>query len=270
MANINQLVNKAEDVMDQVLRHGKHILPHIARLFIIGTFIEDGFRMYVQWGEQRDFMNDTWGCGYYLASFFVLYNLFGQLGGCVLILIRKFVEIACIDLFLIILLQSVAYSALWDLKFFLKNLALAGGIVLLWAESKSEGHSLFAGLPSAGVDRPKTYMQLGGRVLLVCMCLTLLRFEFVWLQVVQNVVAIALVFFIAVGYKTKLASMTLAVWLMVLNCWLNAWWMLPSTSYSRDFLKYDFFQTLSVVGGLLLVVALGPGGYSMDEHKKKW
>ena len=138
------------------------------------------------------------------------------------------------------------------------------------AESKAEGRSLFAGLPSIGENTPKTYLQLSGRILLVFMFLTLLRFELSFLQLLQNLVGTALVVLIAVGYKTKLASLILVVWLTLLNIYFNAWWNIPSYKPMRDFLKYDFFQTLSVVGGLLLVVALGPGGYSVDEHKKKW
>ena len=151
-----------------------------------------------------------------------------------------------------------------------RNLALIGGVILLWAESKAEGKSLFAGLPSLGENTPKTYMQLSGRILLVLMFLTLLRFEFSILQLFQNIIGTVLILLIAVGYKTKLASLILVAWLTILNMYFNAWWNIPDYKPMRDFLKYDFFQTLSVIGGLLLVVALGPGGYSMDEHKKKW
>ena len=154
-----------------------------------------------------------------------------------------------------------------------RNVALSGGVLLLLAESQAEktGRSIFAGLPSLGENsKHKTYMQLSGRVLLVFMFLTLLRFEISFLQLVQNVIGLSLVVLIAVGYKTRLACLVLGAWLSVINFYANAWWTYSSDKPIHDFLKYDFFQTLSVVGGLLLVVAIGPGGYSMDEHKKKW
>lgn len=63
------------------------------------------------------------------------------------------------------------------LHLLLRNLALGGGLLLLLAESRSEGKSMFAGVPSMGESSPKQYMQLGGRVLLVLMFMTLLHFD---------------------------------------------------------------------------------------------
>jgi len=56
--------------------------------------------------------------------------------------------------------------------------------------------------------------------------------------------------------------------LMLQNFYFNAFWM--ANSYEVDFVRYDFFQTTSVVGGLLMVVALGPGGHSLDKAKKSY
>nr|BAH13091.1 unnamed protein product [Homo sapiens] len=211
----NDLMGTAEDFADQFLRVTKQYLPHVARLCLISTFLEDGIRMWFQWSEQRDYIDTTWNCGYLLASSFVFLNLLGQLTGCVLVLSRNFV-------------------------------------------------------PTMRESSPKQYMQLGGRVLLVLMFMTLLHFDASFFSIVQNIVGTALMILVAIGFKTKLAALTLVVWLFAINVYFNAFWTIPVYKPMHDFLKYDFFQTMSVIGGLLLVVALGPGGVSMDEKKKEW
>ncbi|KAH8034467.1 hypothetical protein HPB51_024468 [Rhipicephalus microplus] len=152
----------------------------------------------------------------------------------------------------------------------MRSVSLIGALLLLVAESRVEAKSLFAGVPSLGENKPKSYMQLTGRILLVFMFITMLRLELSVLQMLQNLVATALMVLVTVGYKTKLCALVLVLWLTAVNVWVNAWWSVPSYRPMRDFLKYDFFQTMSVIGGLLMVVSLGPGGVSLDEHKKHW
>jgi len=263
-------VSKAEDIADNVLRQTKTVLPHIGRFCLISTFIEDGIRMWVQWGEQRDYIASTWSCGMFLASMFVLINMVGQIGSCVGILVRKQVPILCGVLFFIIGLQTVAYSILWDIKFLARNLALVGAVLLLLAESKTEDKSLFAGVPTLDTYNPKSYMQLSGRVLLVLMFMTLLHLSFDPLDLIQNIIGSALMICVMIGYKSKLTAMVLVVWLMIINLAQNQFWRYAVTRAMHDFLKYDFFQTMSVIGGLMLIVAHGPGGVSMDERKKRY
>ena len=117
--------------------------------------------------------------------------------------------------------------------------------------------------------RPKSYLQLAGRVLLSLMFLVLLRLEANPLQIVYTLVTSLLMLLISVGYKTKFSAVLLFVLLLVHNITHNCFWTVGSRKPLHDFLKYDFFQTLSFMGGLLMVVVIGPGEVSIDGKKKQ-
>ena len=92
-------------------------------------------------------------------------------------------------------------------------MSLCGALLLLLAESRVEGRSMFAGVPSLGDNKPKSYMQATGRILVVFMFVTVIHFEFHPFVVLQNIVAIALMGLVTVGYKAKLSSLVLVLWL---------------------------------------------------------
>lgn len=152
----------------------------------------------------------------------------------------------------------------------MRNLSLSGGLILLLVESKPDAKSLFAGVPTLGDNKPKNYLQFAGRFLLIIMFLTLIRLDYSIIHIIINFLGTALIILVAVGYKTKLSALTLVIMLSFLNIIVNPFWTIESDKPLHDFLKYDFFQTMSVIGGLLFIVALGPGGVSLDEHKKRW
>ena len=152
---------------------------------------------------------------------------------------------------------------------FNRNLSLSGALLLLLAESSGEVKTMFAGLPSMGINQRQNYMQLAGRVLVVFMFLTLFKFDLSPLRIIMLVGGAVLTTCVFIGYKTKLAAIVLVILLAILNVVLNSFWSIPYNRIMRDFVKYDFFQTLSVIGGLLFVVALGPGGVSVDERKRE-
>jgi uncharacterized membrane protein YphA (DoxX/SURF4 family) len=94
--------------------------------------------------------------------------------------------------------------------------------------------------------------------------------EFTPLRIAVSIISFVGCIMVVVGFKAKWSAVFLVAFLCISNVLLNNWWSLHHLHPKRDFLKYDFFQTLSIIGGFLLLVNLGPGGISVDEQKKNY
>merc|ERR1712088_553310 len=247
-----------EDTAELATKAAKPVLPHLARILLVATFLEDGIRMWTQFVEQREYIMILWGCGHFLASLFVTINLICEISAVAMVVNRFLTNVACGILIFVVVLQTLVFGIVFDWHFLLRNLALCGAVLLVAAEAWAEEDK-----------RPKSYLQLTGRVLLAFMFLSLIRFEADATQMIYTLVTSILMGLISVGYKTKLSALALVSLLFIHNITHNCFWTINARKPLRDFLRYDFFQTLSFMGGLVMVVVIGPGEVSFDE-KKKW
>jgi len=222
-----------------------------------------------QWGDQNWYLQKhrkfPWG----ISHFFLLLNIVTMLGGSASIIMKRYSEIAVGSLLGVILVQGFGYGLIFDINFFLRNLSVVGGLLMVFSDSMVTRKSAFAGLPTLSDDDRRKYFQLTGRVLLIFLFIgVILQGKWTFARVVVSIVGLAACVMVAVGFKARWASAFLVILLSIFNVAVNNWWTVHSAHPQRDFLKYDFFQTLSIVGGLLLLVNMGAGGISVDAKKK--
>ncbi|SGY74956.1 BQ5605_C005g03390 [Microbotryum silenes-dioicae] len=282
---------KAEDLIDAATRPVRPWLPGLGRFLIVVTFLEDALRILTQLSDQNYYLQIHRGFPWGISHIFLLTNVaVSQHEGlsrsrgltfssssspCQIMLVCSFLVVgkklplyANGGLFCVVLAQGFGYGLIFDLNFFLRNLSVIGGLLMVLSDSLSQRKSSVVGIPSMGLndaDRKK-YCQLAGRILLVFLFLGFVfNGQFSLTRGFVSVTGLVACVMVAVGYKAKLSALFLVVVLSTFNFFANNWWSVHSSHPQRDFLKYDFFQTLSIVGGLLLLVNLGPGDFSVDK-----
>ncbi|WFC97830.1 ER-derived vesicles protein erv29 [Malassezia yamatoensis] len=267
---IKDYSSQAEDWIDTWSQPIKPYLPALGRFLIVVTFLEDAVRIFTQWGDQTTYLNRYRGLPYILTQMFLLVNVIVMLSASILVIVRRYAEISVGSLLGVIILQGLGYGLITDVNFFLRNLSVVGGLLMVLSDSfANQRKAIFAGLPNISETDKRIYFQFAGRVLLIFLFIGFV-FQGDWspFRVAVSVLGLGACIMVVVGFKARWSAIFLVMLLSILNVAVNNFWTVHSAHPQRDFLRYDFFQTLSIVGGLLLLVNMGPGGLSMDERKK--
>ena len=67
------------------------------------------------------------------------------------------------------------------------------------------------------------------------------------------------------GWKARLAAAGLAVFVVVITPIFHNFWAMPAAQQMMQ--QQAFFKNFAIVGGLLVVVAFGAGGWSLDGRR---
>jgi uncharacterized membrane protein YphA (DoxX/SURF4 family) len=151
----------------------------------------------------------------------------------VLIIIRKHSEYAVVGLVGVVITQALGYGLIFDLNFFLRNLSVVGGLLMVLSDSWVRKRFAPAGLPQLDEKDRKMYIQLAGRVLLIFL---FVGFIFagewnIWRVFVSMFGFVACVMVI-VGFKAKFSAILLVLILSIFNIFVNNFWTVSCKIYA--------------------------------------
>lgn len=261
--------SKVEDLVDAYSGPIKPYVPAIGRFLMVATFYEDAIRIISQWSDQIFYLNTYRHIPYFIVILFLLLNVIVMMIASTMLIGRKRPDVSTCVLIAVVISQGLFYGLFTEGSFLLRSFSVIGGLLLAFSDSIVKDRRSLAGLPMADTKDNKRYFLLAGRIMLVLLFIgftfssswTLGRF---FIILIGSLACVSIV----IGFKTKFSAVILGFLLSLYNISVNYFWAYGYRDPQRDFLKYEFFQTLSIVGGLLLIVNTGAGELSIDEKKK--
>lgn len=241
-----------------------------ARFLLSATFLEDAYRICVDFNMQMKFLTDQRGMWSWAATIVLFVSVLVQFGGSGALIAKKFLLPAISGLSGVLVLQTVCYGYLFDFTFFMRNISVIGALVVCWANERQKEvrSNPFNGAFTLGGGSRLTYLQLVSRVLVALLFFSLIGGDWNWMRIAAGVIVALPVSAVVLGYKARSSAAVLAVFLLISNVVMNGYWWRPMHHPKRDFEKYYFFQTLTVTGGMLVLTEMGAGGLSLDERNK--
>lgn len=246
----------------------KPYLPLIGRFLVVVTYFEDSWRIVTNWSAQVQYIWKFKGISWVLTELFFISNVFFMIAGSLLVLTKKRLEFGVGFLIASIVSQCLIYG-LFNLQFFARNVSLVGGLMIIISDVFVRERRRMPGLPEMdSKDTSQRFILIGRLLIIVLFVSYLLRTEWTLGAILLNIPSVASCLLLLVGYKARISASILASLLLVQNFMANSYWRFESYNPARDVKRYEFFQVLSVVGGLILLVNIGAGKISLDEKRK--
>lgn len=143
----------------------------------------------------------------------------------ILVIIRKHSEYAVAGLCGVVVTQALGYGLIFDLNFFLRNLSVLGGLMMVLSDSWVRKRFAPAGLPSIDEKDRRKYFQLGGRVLLIFLFIGFVfAGQWSFWRILVSLLGLVACIMVVVGFKAKLSAVMLVVLLSVFNVLVNNFW----------------------------------------------
>ena len=130
----------------------------------------------------------------------------------VLIVARKYTPGAVVGLMGVVVTQALGYGLVFDLNFFLRNLSVMGGLLMVLSDSWVRKRFAPAGLPQIDEKDRKMYFQLAGRVLLIFLFVGFVfRGDWGFWRVLVSIFGFVACVMVVVGFKAKWSAIMLVV-----------------------------------------------------------
>ncbi len=150
----------------------------------------------------------------------------------ILVIIRKHSDRAVVGLIGVVITQALGYGLIFDLNFFLRNLSVMGGLLMVLSDSWVRTKFAPAGLPQMDEKDRKMYFQLAGRVLLIFLFVGFVfAGEWGFGRVVVSLFGFVACVMVVVGFKAKWSAVMLVVILSIFNLLVNNFWTVSVPSF---------------------------------------
>ena len=160
-----------------------------------------------------------------LNHLFLITNVVAMIVCSTMVILRKRADQAVAGLLGVVITQALGYGLIFDLNFFLRNLSVMGGLLMVLSDSWVRKKFAPAGLPQIDEKDRKMYFQLAGRVLLIFLFVGFVfSGNWGWGRVIVSIFGFVACVMVVVGFKAKFSAVMLVVILSIFNLLVNNFW----------------------------------------------